>query len=165
MLFKMDFSIREIEKTDNETIRQVIRTVLEEHSVTMPGTAYYDDSLNHMFESYTGGNKIYYLGIIDGKIVGGAGIFPTEGLPADTCELVKMYLLPQARGLGLGKALVNKCLDFATAHGYKKVYLETMPELQNAVHMYEKMGFNLLKGPMGNTGHFACTLRMLKNIS
>ena len=75
-----------------------------------------------------------------------------------------MYLLPEARGKGLGKALVNSCIDFAIKNGYKKVYLETMPELQNAVNMYEKMGFTLLQGPLGNTGHFACSIRMLKDI-
>jgi putative acetyltransferase len=157
--------IREIKREDNEEIKKVIRIVLEEFGVNRPGTAYYDDSLNHMFESYMGEKKIYYLGIIDGKICGGAGIYPTEGLPNNTCELIKMYLLPEARGKGLGKLLVNKCMEFAATIGYKKVYLETMPELQNAVHMYEKMGFTLLDGPLGNTGHFACTIRMLKDIN
>lgn len=161
----MEFIIREIRKEDNEAIRSVIRTVLEEFGVNKPGTAYYDDALNHMYETYMGKNRIYYLGLVNGKIAGGAGIYPTEGLPADTCELIKMYLLPETRGIGLGKALVNKCLDFAQSNRYKRVYLETMPELNNAVKMYEKMGFSLLEGPMGNTGHFACTIRMIKGIN
>ena len=69
--------------------------------------------------------SVYYVALNNNKVVGGGGIYPTDGLPADTCELVKMYLLPQARGIGLGKKLIDKCLDFAKEAGYKNVYLET----------------------------------------
>ena len=72
-----------------------------------------------------------------------------------------MYLLPQARGLGLGKELINRSLAFARESGYKKIYLETMPELTQALSVYEKFGFKYLDGPMGNTGHFGCDRWML----
>jgi putative acetyltransferase len=96
--------------------------------------------------------------IVDGRIVGGAGIFPTQGLNEDTCELVKMYLVPWARGKGLGKLLMKKCLESATELGYNKIYLETMPELDNALPMYERFGFTYLQGPWGNSGHSGCKL-------
>ncbi|HYK54929.1 MAG TPA: GNAT family N-acetyltransferase, partial [Flavisolibacter sp.] len=86
------------------------------------------------------------------------------GLPDDTCELVKMYLLKKVRGLGLGKLLIQKALDFATQAAYKNVYLETMPELKQALKAYEKFGFEYIDHPMGNTGHFGCDLWMLKSI-
>jgi putative acetyltransferase len=93
--------------------------------------------------------------------VGGAGIYPSDGLPPDTCELVKMYLVPRSRGHGLGKKLINLSLAFAKQAGYKKVYLESMPELKKALKIYEKFGFKYLNGPMGNTGHFGCDRWML----
>ena len=96
--------------------------------------------------------------------MGGAGIYPTDGLPAGTCELVKMYLLPEARGLGLGKTLIEKSLALAKENKYGYVYLESMPELKKALTVYEKFGFTYLKGPMGNSGHFGCELWMLKKI-
>ena len=156
--------IRKIDKKDDEVIREVIKSVLVEFGVNRRGTAYYDDSLNYMTEFYSKPKSIYYIGLVEEKIMGGAGVYPTEGLPADTCELVKMYLLPEARGKGLGKALIEQCIAFAKEKGYKKMYLETMPELQRAVMTYEGFGFNLLDGPIGNTGHFACTIRMIKDI-
>ena len=82
----------------------------------------------------------------------------------DECELVKMYLLPQARGHGLGRLLIEKCIDAAAENGFKKIYLETMPELKQALHVYEKFGFEYLNGPMGNSGHTGCSLWMLKEI-
>ena len=48
--------------------------------------------------------------------------------------------------------------------GYKRVYLESMPELAGALAIYEKFGFDYLAGPMGNTGHFGCERWMLKNL-
>ena len=73
-----------------------------------------------------------------------------------------MYLLPRARGLGLGKALIQKTLHFAVEKGYRNVYLETMPELKQALKVYEKFGFEYIQHSLGNTGHFGCGLWMLK---
>ena len=160
----MNINIREIESTDNPEIKSVIRTVLEEHGITMKGTAYWDDSLNEMYKFYSAPNSKYFVSILKGKLIGGAGIYPTKGLPEDTCELVKMYILPESRGLGIGKMLINKCINFARESGYKRIYLETMPELRKAIGMYENSGFKLIDGPMGDSGHFACHVRMLKSI-
>jgi putative acetyltransferase len=75
-----------------------------------------------------------------------------------------MYLAPEARGKGLGKQLIEKCLAFAASYGYKQVYIETMPELQKAMSVYEKFGFHYLDGPMGDTGHYGCSVWMLKDL-
>jgi putative acetyltransferase len=75
-----------------------------------------------------------------------------------------MYLHRDSRGRGLGRQLIDTCLDKARAMGYTKVYLETMPELRKAVSVYEKFGFRYLDGPMGNTGHFGCDVWMLKDL-
>jgi putative acetyltransferase len=106
----------------------------------------------------------YYVGLIDDHIAGGGGIYPSPGLPDNVCELVKMYLRATARGKGLGRQLLGACLDFARQHGYKQVYIETMPELQTAVSIYEKYGFRYLDGPMGNTGHYGCSIWMLREL-
>ncbi|HLP20627.1 MAG TPA: GNAT family N-acetyltransferase, partial [Chitinophagales bacterium] len=79
-------------------------------------------------------------------------------------ELVKMYLLPDARGKGLGRALLEACFDFARQSGYQKVYLETMPELKAAVRIYEKLGFSLLPAALGNSGHYSCSIHMLRDL-
>ena len=90
--------------------------------------------------------------------------FPSPGFTSETCELVKMYLLPEARGIGLGSKLIETCLAFAREAGYRNVYLETMPELKMALKTYEKFGFQYLPHQMGNTGHYGCDLWMLKKL-
>ena len=157
-------TIRDIRKEDNPALAKVVKNTLAEFGANHPNTVYYDPTTDTLFEVFQTPRSKYFLAEINNKIVGGGGIYPTDGLPPDTCELVKMYLLPEARGLGLGRLLIEKCLQFAKESGYKNVYLETMPELKNALKVYEKMGFKYLAGPMGNSGHFGCELWMMTHI-
>lgn len=143
----------------------IIRQTLAEFGANKPGTVYFDPSTDTLYELFRKPRSVYYIAKSNDEVVGGAGIYPTEGLDADTCELVKMYLLPQARGKGLGKMLITSCIEFARQAGYNHVYLETMPELRQALNVYAKMGFTYLKGPLGNSGHTGCSLWMLKNLA
>jgi putative acetyltransferase len=157
-------TIRRLQQGDNVALAAIIRNTLAEFGANKPGTVYYDPTTDHLFELFQQRGSVYYVALLDGELVGGGGIFPTEGLPDDTCELVKMYLMASARGMNLGKALIEKCLAFAKEIGYKNVYLETMPELQQALKTYAKFGFEYLKGPIGNSGHTGCSLWMLKKL-
>jgi putative acetyltransferase len=160
----MNLVIRNIEPSDNPFLSRIVKDTLAEFGANHPGTVYYDETTDHLYELFQKEGSVYFVAILDGTIIGGGGIYPTDGLAADTCELVKMYLLPQARGLGLGRTLIEKCLAFAKAHGYARVYLESMPELRQALKVYAKFGFEYLSGPMGNSGHTGCSLWMLKQI-
>ena len=160
----MEILIRQIQPADNKEIASIVRSALAEFGANKPGTVYYDEATDHLYEAFQAPASRYLIALTDGELLGGAGIFPSPGLPEGTCELVKMYLNASARGKGLGKRMIEKCLEFAKEAGYRQVYLETMPELQKAVHVYEKFGFRYLDGPMGNTGHFGCTIWMLKDL-
>jgi putative acetyltransferase len=160
----MNISIRPIQQSDNAALAKIVRDTLAEFGANHPGTVYYDATTDTLFELFQKEGAGYFVGEIDNKIVGGGGIYPSDGLPDGTCELVKMYLLPEGRGVGLGKTLIEKSLAFAKENNYKNVYLESMPELKKALKVYEKFGFNYLDGPMGSTGHFGCGLWMLKKI-
>lgn len=156
--------IRPIEPRDNSAIAVVIRAALAEFGANKPGTVYFDESTDHLFELFRQPGSTYFIAEWQGQVVGGAGIYPTEGLPAGCCELVKMYLTPAARGTGLGRTLISLCLETARDLGFRQVYLETMPELRKAVTVYEKFGFRYLDGPLGNSGHFGCDVWMLKDL-
>lgn len=160
----MNISIRSIQSTDNPFLSKIVKNTLVEFGANHPGTVYYDPTTDFLFDLFQKQGAGYFVAEINGEIVGGGGIYPTDGLPQDTCELVKMYLLPQARGSGLGKTLIEKNLSFAKEYGYKQIYLETMPELKQALKVYAKFGFEYLNGPMGNSGHTGCSLWMLKKI-
>ena len=156
--------IRTIQPSDNGPLAEIIRSTLTEFGANHPGTVYFDSATDALSELFTKEQSIYYVAVIDGQIVGGGGIFPTQGLPADTCELVKMYLLPEARGKGLGRLIIEHCLEKAKESGFRNVYIESMPELKLALQVYEKFGFEYLPAPLGNSGHFGCDLWMLKKL-
>lgn len=160
-----DIIVRPIRPNDNAEMAKIIRASLVEFNAAKPGTVYYDPTTDTLFELFRDTpNCFYSVAEINGNIVGGAGIYPTEGLPAHTCELVKMYLKPEVRGIGLGKKMIEQCITIAQSMGYTQIYLETMPELKKAVTVYEKLGFVYLNGPLGNSGHHGCDIWMLKQI-
>lgn len=156
--------IRNIQPKDNSFLSKIVKETLAEFGANHPNTVYYDPTTDALYELFQKKGAAYFVAEINNEIVGGGGIYPTEGLPIDTCELVKMYLLPQARGSGLGRTLIEKCIATANEFGYKNIYLESMPELKQALKVYEKFGFDYLKGPMGNSGHTGCSLWMLKKL-
>jgi len=156
--------IRRLRQEDNQRIAQIIRSVLAEFKANKPGTVYYDPTTDDLFTLFQTQHSAYFIAEMNNEIVGGAGVFPTPGLPKNCCELVKLYLLPQARGKRAGKALIGKCFDAAKEFGYTNMYLETMPELSTAVGLYEQLGFKYLKGPLGNSGHFGCDIWMMKEL-
>ncbi len=159
-----DILIRKIKPTDNAILASIIRTSLTQFGANKPGTVYFDSTTDHLYKMFQEPGSAYFVAEQNGQVMGGAGIYPSEGLPAQTCELVKMYLRSEARGKGVGKLLIDKSIEFAKAFHYQQVYIETMPELRKAVSIYEKFGFEYLNGPLGNTGHFGCDIWMLKKL-
>ncbi len=155
-----DIMVRKIELKDNQLIAIIIRSCLEEFGANKPGTVYYDKTTDHLFELFSTEKSVYFIAELNGQVVGGGGIFPSDGLTEDTCELVKMYLKPEVRKMGLGAKIISNCIEFAGQNGYKRIYLESMPELKRAISVYEKFGFSYLSKPMGNTGHHGCSVWM-----
>ena len=156
--------LRTIQKEDNVQMAQIIRDTLTEFKANKPGTVYYDETTDQLFELFQKPGSIYYVALMDDEIVGGGGIYPSDGLPNGTCELVKMYLLPEARGIGLGKRIIEECLAFAKENGYSQVYIVSMTELDNALKVYDKFGLIYISAPLGYTGHHCCEKWMLRSL-
>ena len=157
-------TIRQIEPKDNIHLAKVIRTALAEFGANKPGTVYFDPTTDHLYELFQVPGAVYFIAEKSDTLLGGGGIFPTQGLPNKTCELVKLYLDANARGTGLGKQLLLKAMDWAKQNGYEQVYLESMPELSKAVSIYENVGFVRIHQPLGNSGHDGCDIWMTKKL-
>ena len=156
--------IRNIKQEDNYALAKIVRDTLAEFKANKRGTAFYEDATDHLYEVFQINKATYFVVVLNDEVAGGAGIYPTRGLPQDTCELVKLYLVPNTRGKGIGKMLMQHCIDEARKYSYKKIYLETMPELKSAIPMYEKFGFNYLNHSIGLSGHSACNIWMMKEM-
>ncbi len=157
-------SFRPVAPRDNPVLARVIRTVFEEFDAPRTGTVFADPSTDHLFELFQVPGAMLWVAEQEGTAVGCGGIYPTEGLPPGTAELVKCYLAAHARGHGTGKVLVEKSLDTARSMGYRQVYLESLPDFHKAIRLYEQQGFRLLSQRLGNTGHNSCNIWMLKDL-
>lgn len=157
-------TIRPISEKDDAVLASIIRNSLEEFGAAKAGTVYFDETTDHLYNLFRTNDSAYFVAVKNDTVTGGAGIFPTKGLPGQTCELVKMYLSKEARGHGLGKILLQTCMAEAKKCGYKKMYLESMPELKNAIAMYTKAGFAHIEKAIGNSGHNGCGVWMIKEL-
>ena len=160
----MDVVIRPLDRSDNLKLAEVIRTVFREFKIDRPGTVYTDPTTDNLYQLFRNKDSAYWVAEVDGNMAGGCGIFPTPGLPAEYAELVKFYLLHRYRGFGIGKRLMEASFKSAIEKDYSHLYLESFPELATAVGLYEKAGFKSISNPMGNSGHYACTIWMVKDL-
>lgn len=155
--------IREMTAEDNAIVRDIIKDSLKSLGLAIPGTAYFDPQLNHLYQYYNSlKNAEYWVIEQEGKVVGGIGIAPFNEHDC-TCELQKLYLIPEVQGLGLSKKLMEKALSFASKH-YEKCYLETMRDLETACILYEKFGFTLLQRPLEGSDHSTMDAWYLKGL-
>ena len=148
--------LRPITPDDDAALASIIRTVMTSFGASGPGFAIHDPEVSGMSAAYARTGAAYFVIEHDGIVVGGAGIAPLDGGEADTCELRKMYFLPEARGLGLGRKLLTRCLEQARGLGYRRCYLETLTGMDAAQALYLKMGFARIDAPRGCTGHGGC---------
>ena len=159
-----DVIIRPVRPSDNSRLAEIIREILEEMQVPKKGSTYEDESLKTMYESFQQKGAAYFVVEHKAKLLGGGGIVHLKDAAIDICELQKMYLSIETRGLGIGEKLLKVCLSAAREMGYKRCYLETMSDMKAAQSLYTKNGFRFLNQRMGNTGHYVCPVWMIKDI-
>lgn len=96
----------------------------------------------------------------DGKVLGCVGLraFGDNG----SCEMKRLYVLPDGRGMGVGAALVFRVLETASHVGYREMLLDTLPTMTGAVKLYKAAGFEEISAyyetPIRETVFFRKTL-------
>ena len=158
-------AIRPIHAADDPAMAAVIRTVMPTFGACGSGFAINDPEVDWMSRAYAAPRHAYFVVTRDELVLGGAGVAPLQGGDADTCELRKMYFLPEARGIGAGSAMMTRCLDAARQFGFHQCYLETLTGMDAAMRLYERSGFRRIGQPMGATGHGGCNTFYLLDLT
>jgi putative acetyltransferase len=160
----MRFHIRPVEKKDNAGLAGMIRSVFVEHDAPRTGTVYSDPTTDNLYRLFQTPKSVLWVAEINDSAIGCCGVYPTKGLPGNCAELVKFYLSRDDRGKGIGKELMDRCIQSAKDFGYSRLYLESLPHFAKAVRMYEQQGFARLDQPLGKSEHTACNIWMIRDL-
>ena len=98
----------------------------------------YDDELKDLEKKYGMPDGRLYLAIWEGKP---AGCIALRRLTGENCEMKRLYVRPEFRGCHIGGRLVRRIIEDAKEIGYQYMFLDTLPFLESAIHMYKKYGF------------------------
>ena len=145
--------IRLIEPADVPAMLTIIAQSRAEYGLGERGVELLEPADRALYHTYQRQRSLYFVALIDGQVVGGAGIAPLHGADPLTCELQRMYLRGEVRGRGVGNALLEQCLMAARQLLYVRCYLETISQMQAALAFYGRHGFRDLEAPLGQTGH------------
>lgn len=142
-----DFLIRDWVEGDRTPAANVIKTVLAEYGlgweVNCGGCSDQDAVEVEKYYLATGGE--FWVVERSGVIVGTGGYLPINR-GQNAVEIRKMYLLPEARGQGLGRFLLVQLEQAAAAKGFAEAWVETATALKEAVQLYEKSGYQPKSG-------------------
>jgi putative acetyltransferase len=151
---KTDFlEIRPIERADVPALLQIIAETRGEYGLAERGVELLEPADHALYANYQRQRTLYFVALSGGEVVGGAGVAPLAGADPLTCELQRMYLRADARGRGIGDALLERCLAAARQFLYVRCYLETIAQMHAALEFYGRHGFRDLEAPLGSTGH------------
>jgi len=107
--------------------------------------------LSKFITNFNSAHERAWIAERDGEVVG--SVFISRASP-EVAQLRLLYVDPSARGLGLGRRLVDECIRFSRAKGYKTLMLWTHDILVPAVRIYQAAGFKLIKEERHNEfGH------------
>ena len=146
-------AIRRLAVADIDEVLEIIAAVRGEFGLAARVPALLETADYVLFEVYGQPRSAYFVAELDGQVAGGAGISPLHDGAGQTCELQRMYLRPECRGMGTGQALLDACLEAARGFGYARCYAETVAEMTSALAFYQRNGFHRLARPLGQTGH------------
>ena len=145
----MVYPIRPMTPEDNAAMAALVRENLKAHCLDIPGTAYFDESLDDLCSYYAEGNRGYFVMTDEeNRVVGGIGFADCDLFP-NCAELQKLYLADRVKGRGLGNRLIAFVEENMRQNGYAAAYLETHHNLQAAMHLYEKWGYRQVPRPQG----------------
>jgi putative acetyltransferase len=97
------------------------------------------------------------------------GCLALRGLDQATCEMKRLYVLPEYRSQRLGRRLVEEVLLRAECMGYSRMVLDTLPEMAEAIRLYQSLGFvetdRYWDNPIERTIYLGKTLGAVDNAS
>ncbi|WP_163133815.1 GNAT family N-acetyltransferase [Agarivorans sp. Alg241-V36] len=157
----LSFIICPIDASHNQAVKQIIQHGGREFGAIGDGFGPSDTEVEAMSLHYNQPQRGYWVALQNDIVVGCGGIAELDDA-SKTCELRKLFVNPQCRGQGLGKALAEHCLQEAKRRAYKQCYLDTLSSMHSAIALYQALGFYHLPEPFSASIHSGCDVWMMK---
>lgn len=139
-----------------------VRTLFREYHKMLGidlGFQNYDEELATLPGKYLPPDGRLYVIYLEDKL---AGCIALRRYDATRCEMKRLFVRPQFRGLRLGRILAERIIEDAKAIGYQAMVLDTLKSLESAVTMYRRMGFEEIApyydNPLKDVLYFQLTL-------
>ena len=130
--------IRGAQPGDEAAVQELVFSVLGEYGLK-PDPGGTDADLKDLQAFYINRGGVFcVITDADGCIVGCGGLLPVGN---GDVELRKMYVLPQARGKGIGRRLLEDLINTARKQGHARMLLDTASVLKEAIALYRNRGF------------------------
>jgi ribosomal protein S18 acetylase RimI-like enzyme len=141
------YVIRPVELHDRDAVTRELAAYLAHIGENLDGEGL-DHDIAHWEQEYDGASGLLLV-VEDptGQIVGTAGI---RSLAPGVGEIKRMWIRPERQGLGLGRRLMNECLDRARGLGFRVLRLDTEREMTAALRLYRRCGFREIPDYNGN---------------
>lgn len=118
-------------------VRALMRAYVEEIAVDLCFQGF-EQELEALPADYVAPSGILLLARVEGTP---AGCVAAHRWSEDACELKRLYVCPEFRGQGVGKALVEFILAWSDATGYARILLDTLSTMTPAIQLYTRLGF------------------------
>ncbi len=129
-----------VEALDNELVAEARRLFIE-YSVELGvdlSFQDFDEEIQNLPGEYSPPKGCILLALDDSSPVGCIAIRP---ISQDICEMKRLYVSPEKRGTGIGRKLVSELIIEARKKGYRKMRLDTLSRMKEAVSLYKSFGF------------------------
>jgi ribosomal protein S18 acetylase RimI-like enzyme len=125
--------IERANQSDLDAVREIMRQYAASTGVDL-SFQNFDQELATLLDFY----EVILVARLDENV---AGCVALRQIDRDTCEMKRLYVRPSARGHGFGRALATRIIEEARARNYKRMRLDTLPSMRQAMALYESLGF------------------------
>jgi carbonic anhydrase len=138
----MTVILRTLSATDGEALEQVRQYFRNYAGWLGVDLSYqnFDQEMASLPGAYSAPEGRLYFAEVDGRPAGCVGVRALSGSEG-VCEMKRLYVTPEERGHGVGAALALAAIKAAKEIGYRKLMLDTVPNMRMAVKLYRELGF------------------------
>ena len=137
MKTKMNIKIRKFRAVDQPQVAKLISAILH-NEFTLEKDTYSDFDLNDIKKAYSGKKDIFYVAVIGNSVIGTIAIKEDDN---NTALLRRVFVSREFRGIGLGKKLILKAIEFCEQKKFRIINFCTTDKMQAAIRLCKKNGF------------------------